>query len=277
MKKSILAVSLCAGSVSLNGIATAQDDLNLDTIVIESSKVLNAELGIIKPELTLNSSEINAFGVTSLEELLTEISTATGGGSGRPELLLNGKRISGFREIRKYPPEALDRVEVLSEDAALRYGFRPNKKVINFILREHFHSLTGEVSWESPSDGGLLNSEIELNNLKLAGENRRWNTDFEYNTQDALFESERDIIYLDDSNQSVRTLEPEKDTIDLVGSFSHQLPGKIDATYLGSLVNEKANSVLGASDDGNLNIREQDTLSAEASFVLNKMLEEAGH
>ncbi len=273
MKKSILAVSLCAGSVSLNSIATAQDDLNLDTIVIESSKVLNAELGIIKPELTLDSSDISAFGVTSLEDLLTEISTATGGGGGRPELLLNGKRISGFREIRKYPPEALDRVEVLSEDAALRYGFRPDKKVINFILKEYFHSLTGEVSWETPSDGGLLNTELELNNLRLAGENRRWNTDFEFNTQDALFESDRDIFDADEDNGSVRTLVPEKDTIDLVGSFSHKLPGKINATYLGAIVNEKANSVLGANEDGNLNIRDQDTLSGEASFVLNKMLD----
>ncbi len=273
MKKSLVVVSLCAGSVGLTGIAVAQDELNLDTIVIESSRILNPELGIIKPELTLDSSDISAYGVTSLEDLLTEISTVTGGGSGRPEMLLNGKRISGFREIRKYPPEALERVEVLSEDAALRYGFRPDKKVINFILKENFHSLTAEAGVEAPSDGGQFITEIELNNLQLSGENRRWNTDFEYNTQDALFESDRDIVYADGEDGTMRTLEPEQDTLDLVGSFSHMLPGEISATYLGSIVNENANSVLGADNDGNLNVREQDTLTGEASFVLNKMLD----
>ena len=38
-------------------------------------------------------------------------------------LLVNGRRISGFRELRDIPTEANERVEILPEEVALKYGY----------------------------------------------------------------------------------------------------------------------------------------------------------
>ena len=50
-------------------------------------------------------------------------------------LLLNGQRISGFRELRDIPTEAIERVEILPEEVALKYGYSANQKVVNIVLR----------------------------------------------------------------------------------------------------------------------------------------------
>ena len=58
----------------------------------------------------------------------------------RPVMLLNGQRISGFREIRDMPPEAIERVEILPEEVALKYGYSADQRVVNIVLRRRFRS-----------------------------------------------------------------------------------------------------------------------------------------
>ena len=53
--------------------------------------------------------------------------------------MLNGQRISGFRELRDIPTEAIERPN-LSEEVALKYGYRADQSVVNFVLRERFRS-----------------------------------------------------------------------------------------------------------------------------------------
>ncbi|MGT2513958.1 hypothetical protein ACVOMT_06585 [Sphingomonas panni] len=55
--------------------------------------------------------------------------------------LLNGRRISGYREIWTLPPEALERTEVLSEQDAARFGFAPTVRVVNFVLKPQFRAI----------------------------------------------------------------------------------------------------------------------------------------
>ncbi|MGQ4828267.1 hypothetical protein, partial [Enterococcus faecalis] len=52
------------------------------------------------------------------------------------------------------PPEAIRRVEILPEEVALRYGFRPDQRVVNFILKDHFRSFGNETQASTPTRGG---------------------------------------------------------------------------------------------------------------------------
>jgi hypothetical protein len=92
----------------------------------------------------MDEEDIAAYGVNSISDLLDAISPQTGTGRGRgasgPVILVNGQRISSFREIRDYPPEAIRRVEILPEEVALRFGYPPDQRVVNFILKDLFKS-----------------------------------------------------------------------------------------------------------------------------------------
>ena len=61
-------------------------------------------LGDILPFETLDLRDVRATGTTSIGELLAalapQIGSAQGGGGDGPVLLLNGQRITGFRELR---------------------------------------------------------------------------------------------------------------------------------------------------------------------------------
>ena len=67
-------------------------------------------------------------------------------------LLLNGQRISSFRELRDVPTEAIERVEILPEEVALKYGYHADQKVVNIVLRQRFRSTAG-VRRRDPGDG----------------------------------------------------------------------------------------------------------------------------
>ena len=96
----------------------------------------------------LDARDIRAYGANNITDLLAALAPQTGSaqgrGGGRPVVLLNGHRISGFREIRSIPTEAIERVEILPEEVALTYGYRADQRVVNFVLRERFRALTTE-------------------------------------------------------------------------------------------------------------------------------------
>jgi hypothetical protein len=122
--------------------------------VVTGARPAGAVLGDIPPEYTLDRREVRALGASNIAELLQVLSPQTRSGRGRgggdgPVVLLNGRRISGFAEIRNLPPEAILRVEVLPEEVALRYGFRADQRVVNFVLRPRFRAITAEL------EGGL--------------------------------------------------------------------------------------------------------------------------
>ncbi|MEG8028125.1 TonB-dependent receptor plug domain-containing protein [Sphingomonas aerolata] len=72
---------------------------------------------------------------------------------GAPVVLLNGRRISSFSEIRDIPTEAIQRVEILPEEVALKYGYRADQKVVNFVLRRRFRAVTAEAIDRMPTEG----------------------------------------------------------------------------------------------------------------------------
>jgi len=130
-----------------------------DEVVIRLPKSVyqtlpGAVVGDIEPELELSPSDVQSYGVSTVTDLLDELAPQTrsdrGRGGDSPVILLNGRRISGFNEIRDIPVEAILRVDILPEEVSLKYGYTADQRVVNIVLRPRFRALTGEAA------GGIL-------------------------------------------------------------------------------------------------------------------------
>lgn len=249
----------------------AQDDpLLQDTIVVEGNRS-NPMLADVQPDIALNVSEIRSYGAASLEELLADLEPLTeSSASEAPAILLNGRRISGFREIRNYPPEALARVEILPEEAALKFGFSANQKVINFVLRDRFHAVTARTSVGAPTEGGQWLGDVDMSTLRLR-DDQRWNVDVQYAFRNALFESDRDIVGEEPELTADRSLLPQEESLDLTASISHFLPGDVSASYVAGLEVAERTLSVAQSDLTDTLARQTNEIGGEARFVLNKV------
>ena len=149
------------------------------------------------PLLELDEEAIAAEGVASISDLIQQIEARTGSARGRggerPIVLVNGIRVGSFREFAQYPPEALARVEVFPEEVAQRFGFPPDRRVINLILKENYDNAEVELEFEGPSRGGFFQTEQELGYLRIA-DGGRINANLTARDRSLLTEAERGII-----------------------------------------------------------------------------------
>src|SRR6476620_922056 len=165
-------------------------------IVITGAKARGSVVGDIPPENTLSGRDVRATGATNINELLDalapQIGSAQGRGGERPVLLLNGQRISGFRELRDIPTEAIQRVEILPEEVALKYGYRADQKVVNMVLRQRFRSTTAQAGAGAATDGGYANGNADLTRF-LVQRNGRTTYNLHAEGNSMLTEAERNI------------------------------------------------------------------------------------
>ena len=194
-------VSTSIGSAA--SVASADDDqeVRLTTVVVEAERQAEGRtLSEIEPDLVFTRDDIESLGASTFEEVLDiiaqETSSGRGQASGPPVVLINGRRVVGFRALRAFPSEAIARVEVLPEEVALSYGFRADQRVINFVLVDELISITLEQEVGGPTDGGQFQTETEASTLRLKNGNRS-SFDIQVSHNDALFESERGIVLED--------------------------------------------------------------------------------
>ena len=169
-----------------------------EAIIVTGGRPRGSVIGDIPPEDVLDSRDVRATGATTINELLDalapQLGSAQGRGGERPILLLDGRRTSGFREIRDIPTEAISRVEILPEEVALKYGYRADQKVVNIVLRERFRSTAVSVAGQTATEGGYLGGEADVTRLMLNREGRTTiNVHAEGNGM--LTEDERSIRY----------------------------------------------------------------------------------
>ncbi|MBB4860120.1 hypothetical protein HNO88_003461 [Novosphingobium chloroacetimidivorans] len=150
-----------------------------------------------QPVAVFDEEEIAAYGAASIDELLEAISPQTGSGrgrgEGRPVILLNGQRISSFREMRSIPPEAIRRMQVLPEEVALRFGYPPNQRVVNIILKDKYQSKQASGEFNYPTRGGYSNYEVEAGTFRIDGQ-RRTTIEAKITDTSLLTEAERNVI-----------------------------------------------------------------------------------
>ncbi len=160
-----------------------------EEIVVTGQPQRGSVIGDVQPEQQLSAADVRALGVTSISELISELSPQT---NGSPVILLNGKRISSFSEIQDIPSEAVQRVDILPEQVALSYGYAPTQKVVNIVLRQRFRAETAEGRVATTTQGGRENGKVEAGLLRIQGDNR-FTLNLQYSRAAALLESERGI------------------------------------------------------------------------------------
>ena len=201
-----------------------------EVVVTADKPQPGAVIGDIPPELQLDPADIQSYGVSNiaalLDELAPEIRSDRGRGGGGPVILLNGRRISGFNEIRDLPTEAILRVDILPEEVALKYGYSADQRVVNIVLQPRFRAATAEVGGGRPTAGGQVSGQAELGVFRIIDDNRA-HLDLKYQAASALTEAERDLASLSSGR-----------AFDLVGNVRAASPGGEIDPALSALVGE---------------------------------------
>ena len=192
--------------------APAADGYELDDIIVTGVRPRGSVQGDIEPDIVLDAEQLSAYGASNIGELLTALEpltrSARGRSDGGPITLLNGRRTSGFQEIRNIPFEAIERTEILPEEVALTYGYSADQRVVNIVLKAQFRQATAEIQNRAPTQGGRNETEIETGYFSVVDGNRI-NVSLEHEHDTALFESERDI-----------TRDPGSQPFDLIGNVA---------------------------------------------------------
>ncbi|MGQ2934813.1 MAG: TonB-dependent receptor plug domain-containing protein [Sphingopyxis sp.] len=210
-------------------VEDAYDDYSEDEIVVTAPRLAGQLDTDIKAEAELDEAAIASYGVSNVSELLDALAPQTrsgrGRGGGRPIILVNGRRIGGFGEVRNLPPEAIAKVEVFPEEVALQYGYSADERVVNMVLKPNFRQIAVEGEGGIPTQGGRFQSEIQPSFLAI-GENGRLNVNAGWEHKSMLLESERDLDY-DDPAQAAEA--PARSLLGASDEYS------IDATIQRSL------------------------------------------
>lgn len=236
--------------------AAAPDDMMSDEedIVVTGQRERGTVIGDIKPEVQLSPADIRSYGVNSVAELLTELAPQIGTTQGRDRgasvVLLNGLKISGFSEIRDLPTEAIQRVDILPEEVALKYGYKAEQKVVNIVLRRRFRATTVELSDRIATDGGANRPQAEANLLRITPDGR-FSLNGEYTHAGQLLESQRDILPGTGFDQrGFRTLLPSSNEASLNAVYARGIAEGVSATVNGRVEHDDSRALLGLSADG---------------------------
>ncbi|RYF20531.1 MAG: hypothetical protein EOO77_07850, partial [Oxalobacteraceae bacterium] len=131
------ALAFLAGGAAYPGAGTAQEippeapSSGNDDIVITGQRTAGSAVGAVDPTATLDQAAIQALGATDMKTLLERFKTLTTSASGGdPVYLLNGRRMSSMNELYSVPQEAMEKIEVLPESEAARFGFPATVRVM---------------------------------------------------------------------------------------------------------------------------------------------------
>ncbi len=236
--KRIISISLLLASAAPYALM-AQDQVPEENkpaeLVVVGERIKGAVETTIKPIEEISEKDVAGLGATSIAGVLAAVAPQTGsgrgrGGGGMPIILLNGQRISGFRELRDLPPEAIKRVQIFPEELALKYGFRPDQRVINFILKDNFAAFAAEIEHAIPDQGGFSTSQW-TNSFTRIGKSDRINLSMDFEHSDRLLESRRNIIsasgsqpfVLGDGSNNIsqyRSLRPATERFEINNTYS---------------------------------------------------------
>jgi hypothetical protein len=271
--------------------ATAQTPEDLgdeEDIVITGARPRGSVVGDIPPENTLDARDVRATGATNINELLDalapQIGSVRGRGGEAPVLLLNGQRISGFRELRDIPTEAILRVEILPEEVALKYGYAADQKVVNIVLRQRFRSTAAQVAAGGATDGGYVNGNVDLTRF-LVQRDGRTTLNLHAEGNGMLTEAERNILFTEvpangttEQELGARSLVGTRRDIRASGTFNRTVLGNVSGTLNTEFEHMEGRSLIGLNETLLEPLaRSNSTDSAHAGIVLNGQTKSQWH
>jgi hypothetical protein len=228
-----------------------------EEIVVTGQRPRGSVIGDIPPESTLDSRDVRATGATNMDELLASLAPQIGSGQGRggeqQVLLLNGQRISSYREMRDIPPEAISRVEIFPEEVALKYGYRADQKVVNIVLRSRFRATTAQASGNSATEGGYVGGFGDLTHMQIQGTGRD-TYNLRVSGNDILTESERNVAQSvedqdrADATAAATSLLPSQFKARGTGTINRTILSDVSASFNGEVEHDSGHSLTGLSD-----------------------------
>jgi hypothetical protein len=271
-----------AQSPDSGGAAQPSDDYgDEDEIVVQGSRPRGAAIGDIPPENTLTARDVRATGATNVNELLEalapQIGSTQGRSAGPPLILLNGQRISSFRELRDIPTEAIERVDILPEEVALKYGSRPDQKVVNIVLRQRFRSTTTQDGVGTATEGGYVNGVADLTHFRVE-KNGRTTYNLHAEGNNMLTENERDILpsqvppagATTSDLLNARSVVPSKRDIRGSTTFNREIFGDVSATLNAEVEHIDGHGLIGLGESSIEPLaRDTSTDTAHVGTVLN--------
>ncbi|MCE7796164.1 TonB-dependent receptor [Sphingobium sufflavum] len=258
MNKLSFTGALLASAALMPHMAVAQEGeqpLRRDTlsasedeeIVVQGQRPRGSVVGDFQPELTMNPGDVRALGVSDISELVSELTPQlTSGRGGQPVVLLEGRRVSSFREIATIPTEAIQRVEILPEEVALKYGYPADQKVMNIVLRRRFRAFTLEGKDRIATAGGANQAEGEVGFLAIR-RNGRLNLNAEYQRTESLLESERGVVNPVTGADTRRTSIPSGKQLTITGTYARPLAPWLNSSLNLELVTDQSAALTGPS------------------------------
>jgi iron complex outermembrane receptor protein len=207
------------------GVAFAQDaeSEDLDTVVVTGSRIPRAaEVEGTSPVLTIDRATIESTGLTSVGDILFNISAADGGalrnvttstngsdgtqnislrglGETRTLVLVNGRRwvTSGITnaalvDLNTIPIAVVERIEILKDGASAIYGSDAIAGVINVITRKNFEGAEANAYLGSYTKGDGFQQAYDFT---VGSDSDRWNAvlSISYTDQEPVFAGDREI------------------------------------------------------------------------------------
>ncbi len=246
-------VALLSLGLAVQARAAAQaddeDSTTVSEVTVQGAKPPGSVVGDIKPEVVFSPADIRTYGVSTVTELLDELAPQIRSDRGRggepPAVLLNGHRISSLAEVRDIPTEAIQRIDILPEEVALKYGYAADQKVVNIVLRRRFRAITAEGSAGATTDGGYPSGQAEADEFRVRRD-ARLNLDLKYQASGNLTDAQRGIVQTPGSGPAdSRTLLPATQTITANAVAAKPLSTDTTMTVNGSLSANDSTSLLG--------------------------------
>ncbi|WP_375242992.1 TonB-dependent receptor domain-containing protein [Sphingomonas parapaucimobilis] len=142
-------------------------------VTVTGKRIPGSVIGAVAPVAVLDAQALEALGATNLADLLKKVKALTSSsGGGEPVMLLNGRRVSGFAEFQSLPYEAMERIEVLPEQEAARFGYPPNVRMMNFITKKTFRAVTVHLLPGVTTEGGGGTRYSEVTSARIDGPRR---------------------------------------------------------------------------------------------------------
>ena len=259
--------------------AGASDQASEDEdIVVQGKPPRGSVIGDIAPQLVLHSKDVKATGATSFDELLEaiapDIGAARGSGAARPLVLLNGRRVSSYRELRDIPIEAVTRVDILPEEVALKYGYPPDQKVVNVVLQNRFSEAVAQASANSASHDGYVGGGADFTQILLSP-TKRSTLNVHGGTSDILRGSQRSLV--EQQYESIGTgatglLLPPELGVRATGTWHRDLPQGMEVTANAEAAHVNGHLLSGLSEQLPSELRRRtldDTLHVGATLDAN--------
>lgn len=209
-----------ASTIGFTGATLAQEGSGADTvekISVTGSRIKRADVEGANPVSVISAIEIEAFGLSSIGDVLQSLPSAgsaintnnnNGGngtttvdirglGSNRTLVLVNGKRwaggLGGVVDLNNIPSSIIERIEVLKDGASAVYGSDAVAGVVNIITRQDFEGVTFNAYMGEYLSEGDGNREAYDIGFGTSSDKGNVYVNFSYVEEEATFAGDREI------------------------------------------------------------------------------------